>query len=172
MLPEFCILRGTPGTTASESKKTYVRISRVAWSRSSLLWAWLRTRVRTGSSLSLKSANLMYISYTDVDVHEWSSAYLRICEVFRFTHISGLSWDRHQKYQRAAILTKCNTTHYSFAFAIVLPHPTFHLEYMYTYIYTTLGEEAQTKNSVLWIYSLPGGPADFRAFSHAMQTLA
>ena len=69
-----------------------------------------------------------------------------ICAYMRFLdlYISvDYSWDRHQKYQRAAILTKCNAIHYSFTFAIILPYSTFHLDYMY--IYSFLGEEAQTK---------------------------
>ena len=53
-----------------------------------------------------KSANLMYISYTDVDVHEWSSAYLRICEAFRFIHIDGLFMGQTSEVPKSCHLDK------------------------------------------------------------------
>ena len=166
------ILRGRWGTTASELEETPVRISWVAWSRSSILWAWLRTRVRTGSCLSLRSANLMYLSSIDVDVHEWSSAYLRICEAFRFIHIDGLFMGQISEVPKSCHLDKVQynplqlyiRNHLAISYIPFRIHVHFSIQLW--------EKKLKLKNSVLWIYSLPGGPADFRAFSHAMQTLA
>ena len=91
-------------------------------------------------------------------------AHVRILGLYRST---DYSWDMTSRVPKVTISTKCNTILYSFAYAIILPYPTFHLEYMYVFVHDFGRRDSSSRNTVLWIYSLPGSPADFRVFSHA-----
>ena len=59
-------------------------------------------------------------------------AHARFLGLYRST---DYSWDTTSRVPKVTISTKCNTILYSFTYMIILPYPTFHLEYMYIFVH-------------------------------------